>query len=182
MKDLLKNLATLAKERCLQFLLIGGHAVILMGVPRFTRDVDLLIPDFQKKEWEEILKKLGYTKIHQTDAFVQFVHASITDAPPVDFMVVDRSTWEKLHKEAICYKVEGDLELPLPAAVHLVAMKLHALSSQYRPKENSDWSDILNIIKLQKLSLNDEQFIKIIKRYGSDQTFQRLKRDLGYEQ
>ena len=51
MKDTLRLLAQIAQTHQLPFLLIGGNAVIRYGIPRFTRDIDLLIPDTHEKAW-----------------------------------------------------------------------------------------------------------------------------------
>ena len=46
------------------FLLIGGNAVIALGVPRFTRDIDLAIPSEESREWRIFLEKSGFQFIH----------------------------------------------------------------------------------------------------------------------
>jgi hypothetical protein len=66
----------------------------------------------------------------------------------------------------------------LPKPEHLIAMKLHAVSSPHRRPGNSDWSDILDLIKIHGLSLNDETFRAMILRYGGEQLLEKLTKDL----
>ncbi len=37
------------------FLVVGGNAVILLGIPRFTRDIELLITDVSLARLQSIL-------------------------------------------------------------------------------------------------------------------------------
>ncbi len=76
------------------FLLIGGNAVIAYGVPRFTRDVDLVIPERDELAWRSMMGAAGFEMIHGTQAFVQFLDFDRIK-PRVDLMIVDESTWGK---------------------------------------------------------------------------------------
>ena len=88
--DILKR----AGQAQLPHLLVGGHAVILYRVPRFTRDLDLVIPGEAIDQWLEFLQRLTYGIYHRTDAFVQLEPATSGIMPPVDLMLVDKDTWE----------------------------------------------------------------------------------------
>ena len=67
----------------------------------------------------------------------------------------------------------------LPHPTHLVALKLNALASPHRRPGNADWSDIINLIREQKLSLADPEFRGIILRYGGEEILQKLQKDLS---
>lgn len=43
------------------FILIGGNAVIAHGVPRFTRDVDFVIPERETMPWRQFLESRGFS-------------------------------------------------------------------------------------------------------------------------
>jgi len=53
--ELIERLAEEAMRRNLGFLLIGGHAVGILGHPRLTLDIDLLVLAARKSDWEKLL-------------------------------------------------------------------------------------------------------------------------------
>ena len=163
----------------LPYLLVGGHAVLLYGVIRLTRDMDLLIPDTRIDAWTYLLtKNLGYRLFQSSHAFLRFEHDS-QDYIPIDFMVVNGSTWEKLIARTETRLLDHNLQIRLPHPTHLIAMKLTALSAPHRRKDNSDWFDIINIIREQKLSLEDAEFRSLILHYGGDEILQKLREALS---
>ena len=168
-----------AEKLKLPYLLVGGHAVILYGVSRLTRDIDLLIPDSHIDPWTYFLTKtFGYRLFQSSHAFLRFEHDS-QDSIPIDFMVVNWSTWEKLIARTETRSLDHDLQVLLPHPTHLIAMKLTALSAPHRRKDNSDWFDIINIIREQKLSLEDAEFRSLILHYGGDEVLQKLREALS---
>ena len=168
-----------AEEQKLPYLMVGGHAMILYGVTRFTRDVDLLIPDTHEKSWIEFLSQnFGYRLYHSTHAFLQFENDS-SNFPAVDVMLVDLKTWEKLNAKSQIKPLDFGAIAHLPHPTHLIALKLTAVSSPYRRKGNVDWSDIINLIHEQKLSLDDPEFRAIVLRYGSEEILIKLQKDLS---
>ena len=52
-------------------------------------------------------------------------------------------------------------------------MKLTALLAPHRRADNFDWFDIINVIREQKLSLEDPEFRSLILRYGNDEILQK---------
>lgn len=168
-----------AEEQKLPCLLVGGHAVILYGVTRFTRDFDLLIPDTHEEPWTRFLSgQFHYRRYHATHAFLQFDHTS-PDFPPIDIMLVDGSTWEKLRAKARTLPLDKGVSAPVPHPAHLVALKLAAVSSRYRRRGNADWADIVNLIQEQELSLDDPEFRALVLRYGGEETLKRLQKELS---
>jgi len=61
-----------AAERGLPSMLIGGNAVIMLGHIRNTIDLDLLVPEYARSEWLDLLRDLGYRFFHGAAAFAQF--------------------------------------------------------------------------------------------------------------
>lgn len=178
MLESIRQIIRRANDQQLPFLLIGGHAVILYGVPRFTRDLDLLIPERAEQDWTLFLEKIGYLPYHRTHAFIQFDAKQISETPPLDLILVDESTWEKLSDKANTESLGGDVTAQLPDPLHLIAMKLQASTSANRRSDATDWSDVLQLIQTQNLSLDDEGFASIVDKYGGPDALLRLKQDL----
>ncbi len=160
----------MAEERRLPFLLVGGNAVILLGFPRTTIDIDLLVPEGSRSAWLDLMRDMGMRLYHGTSAFAQFEGG----ASPVDLMFVGQETWEKLSAAPLIKPFEGfDVRLPRPE--HLVAMKLHSAGSPHRSKPEVDWEDIRHIVGLCGLSLEDPDFRGLVTRHGGQKAVERVR-------
>lgn len=161
-----------------EFLLIGGNAVIAYGVPRFTRDVDLVIPERVSREWRNLMEGLNFELFHGTNAFLQF-HDRYRIKPRVDLMVVDDGTWEKLSANPYFFEFEDQLNIPLAEPQHIIAMKLKAHNSEHRRNNANDWTDILGLCRLHQLDPEtNSAFQELVLRYGSTEDLAKLISDL----
>ena len=165
--EFIERLTSEAGKRGLEFLLIGGHAVIQHGYQRMTVDVDFLCRAVQRGEWGEVIEHYGYKVYSEATAFTQF--AGDPGWPKVDLMFVDDSTFEKLERESVR---KGSLHVPSPR--HMVALKLHAARSPTRSEPEKDWGDIEALVKLHRLDPDDQDFRDIILRYGSQESLVRI--------
>jgi len=165
--ELIERLTSEAGKRGLDFLLIGGHAMIQHGYQRMTVDVDFLCRAVQRGEWSGVVVQYGYKVYSEANAFTQF--AGDPGWPKVDLMFVDDSTFEKLERESVR---KGNMHLPSPR--HMVALKLHAARSATRSEPEKDWGDIEALIKLHRLDPDDPVFHDIILRYGGQESLARI--------
>jgi hypothetical protein len=101
-----------AQQETLPCLVVGGHALILYQVPRFTRDIDFVVPDEAVERWLDFLQRLQYRVYHRTDAFIQLEPATPGSLPPVDLMIVDEPTWTKLQAKAESRDAGDGMHLP----------------------------------------------------------------------
>ena len=163
-------------EAARTFLLVGGHAVILWGVPRFTRDIDLLITDAHRSAWYDLISSLGYKRFHKVDAFEQFEAAG---KPGLDLMLVDSSTWEKLHPAATQVELDQGASASIPGVLHLIAMKLHASKNPKRRADATDLQDVIALIKRHPIDQRDTAFTEILERHASPQDKAAIQRILG---
>lgn len=66
----------------IDYAVCGGFAVTLLGAPRLTKDIDLIVPGNQIERAKELLRPLGYTVSarvpfgHGTDAFMEIERVS----------------------------------------------------------------------------------------------------------
>ena len=173
MEATFQKVLSLASERNLPFLLIGGNAVIVYGHPRNTIDLDLLIPESRRSAWLDALRDLGYRFYYGTKAFVQLEPGS-EEYSPIDLMLVNDRTWTLLNQEPERHEILGQL-ISLPRPTHLVALKLHAARSATRRKPETDWEDIRQLVRLQKLDWNEPEFQALILRFGGEAALERIK-------
>lgn len=121
-------------------LIIGGVAASLLGRPRFTRDVDVLI-SLEESQWETFIKagdRFGFAP--RIDNPVAFAHRSrvflVQHRPTgvdVDIAVAGLPFEEESIEQATWRKV-GKLSLPLPTPENLIIMKAIA----HRPQDLAD--------------------------------------------
>jgi hypothetical protein len=162
-----------AAGRGLPSLLIGAHAVLLLGYVRNTIDLDLLVPEESRSEWLDLLGELGYRFFHGTGGFAQFESPEKTGLP-VDLMFVDGETWGKLLEGATEMRLATE-RVRLPRPEYLVALKLHAATSATRQKPEVDWEDIRQIVRICGLDPTEESFHALILRYGGEDALRRIE-------
>ncbi len=97
--ELIERLSSEAGKWGLEFLLIGGQAMIQHGYERLTLDVDFLGMETSRGSWRELMGTYGYHVVTETPAFEQFAHTE-PGWPQVDIMFVNQGTWSKLRREA----------------------------------------------------------------------------------
>lgn len=141
-------LRTLVEHR-VDFVLIGGLAVIVHGVRRNTLDADIVIDEFDPENsarMADAYRELGWRSVREAnfldidpsdavDVARSFHFQVITDAGRLD--VVRHHDWDSLVRTAIEVEVAG-VQVRVVGRDELVAMKLAA----GRPKDVQDVADI----------------------------------------
>ncbi|MEM7697408.1 MAG: nucleotidyl transferase AbiEii/AbiGii toxin family protein [Verrucomicrobiota bacterium] len=168
----LKAIFSHSEEAGLECLLIGGHAVILYAVPRFTRDIDLLVSEDQIREWRILLEEQHFECYYETPQFAQFRKQGSTD---VDVMVVRQPVWDRLWHEAVEKEIVPGFAVGVPALLHLIAMKLHASKAAHRRPDAMDFSDVIRLFRIHGLQLEDEDVSAIVERYGGEEALASLR-------
>jgi hypothetical protein len=158
------------------FLVIGGHAVVLLGHFRNTFDLDILLPESHLEIARDAFSLLGYHQYFKTTAFLQLT--APPGLPPLDLMVVDQTTFERLDRFAEERIFDGE-RIKIPSAVHLVALKLHATRDVTRQSSEIDWEDIVGVLRAAKQNIDDPEFRAIVERYGGPEAIHEIKRRLA---
>jgi hypothetical protein len=161
----------------LPYLLIGGNAVVGHGYQRMTRDIDLLIHDRNRQQWDALIMSLGYQRHDTRDAFHMY-NAVARGDPPLDLMLVDASTFAKLSTDpAYCF-FDG-VKTPIPRLSHLLALKLHALKHYIPHRYERDLGDVVELIRINRVNLADPEFAGIFERYAIDSVRREIERRLA---
>ena len=161
----------------LEFLVIGGNAVIAYGYPRTTTDLDLLVRELDRRKWDELIIPLGFYQ-HQIQRVFHMYNPLRHDMPPVDLMLVDAGTFEKLFANS----VESTLayaKIRLPSLKHLIALKLHALRTDQSHRRERDLGDVVSLIAINKVDLAAEEYGEIIERYATPALVEEIRRRLS---
>ena len=163
-------------EAGVAFLVIGGHAVVLHGHLRNTFDLDLLIADSKLAAARAVLISLGYRTFFETDAFLQL--QAPANLPPLDLMIVDDQTFDRIEGTAN-QKILDSRQIRIPDALRLIALKLHATRDTTRRTTETDWQDVVNLLRVTNRSLEDPELRTIISQYGGPGALAEIKRRLS---
>lgn len=80
----------------------------------------------------------GYAISRRTDNFIQLrFEIDPTAALPVDLMWVSEGTFRRIQADSV-REIGSDRTLAIPSALHLIAMKLHALKNPQRVQRGTD--------------------------------------------
>ena len=173
--DFFQDLARDSQGAELPFLVVGGHAVNAYGYQRTTLDVDLLVPESSLAAWRAFWEERDYECFHSTNAFCQFQAKGKTNLFPIDLMVVSDETFEKLEAEKRGRSI-GGTTLDVPAPLHLVTLKLHALRSDARAGRGQDIQDIVGLVQSCGLDIQSVAFQQALDRYADEDTKQEILR------
>ena len=172
----LAAIANEATEARLGFVIIGGLAVNSYGHARTTFDADFLIPRRDLGAWKSLLERFGYALRHEQETFVQFT-PPLKGMWPIDLMLVNDRTFGKLAGEARLLQIAGR-PMPVPAPLHLIALKLHALKHGPVTRKDTDLPDIVELVRLQGIDVESAAFANICEAYGTKELRHEIQKRL----
>ena len=152
--------------------LIGGFAVNYYKVTRQTADVDFLITRDSFEKIIGLLEKEGFKKDVAQEVFARLV-AEKEYLMDLDFMFVDKETLDKIIKEGKKITIAGE-KFTVPSLNHLIALKLHAIKYNPGIREYRDLSDIMELIRVNKVGVQDEEFKNLCLKYGTEELYLKI--------
>jgi hypothetical protein len=173
----LRNLAELAEQAGLEFIVCGGHAVNAYQVIRKTGDIDLVVRERDASRWKERLTGLGYAVFHESGAFLQLRPPSAA-AWPVDLLFVDDGTFDTLGRAGTRFRF-GDATCLIPSLEHLIAMKLHALKFSGEKRMRRDAVDIIDLAEHAGIDLEGDRFRSLCDRFADGRVQERILQYAG---
>ena len=172
----MKIVEALAKNAAagqMEFLVIGGNAVNAYGYDRVTSDLDLLVRKADRRAWDALILRLDF-RPHQITMSFHMYNPKVSGQRPVDLMLVDDPTFEKMRARAVEWKLDG-VTVRIPALPHLIAMKLHASQSGGEHRRAKDLSDAATLIQMHKVDLATPEYAEIIQRYAKPETVAAIR-------
>lgn len=163
-----------ATARRLDFLIIGAHAINQYGYSRDTADVDLLVPRADRDRWLQLFFGLGYSVFAERATFVQ-LNGPKDRAWPVDLMFVNEETWNKMAARAVWVSI-GDAQCKVPALLHLIALKVHALKHSHPGRFMKDFQDVEGLLKVNHLDIAAREIREIFEQYGTAELYEKVAR------
>ncbi len=163
-----------AAQRGLEFLLAGGHAVIVHGYARTTFDLDLIVRRDDQALWRELVREMGYRFHHEGPTFLQF-DAPNSDLLPLDLMLVNQETFARLIADAVVVPA-GVEAVKVVSVLHLLALKSHAIKHGHKARIVKDADDIIHLIQAKGLNVSDPAIRDIFLKYGTEDLYAKIKR------
>jgi predicted nucleotidyltransferase len=163
-----------AQQRKLNFLVIGGLAVVFHGFTRDTADLDLLIRQDDRSPWLDLLTHIGYTVKMERHAFFQFDPPN-QGAWPVDLMLVRNETFEPMHAAGSDVEMYGAM-VRIPSLEHLLALKLHVLKHGHAGRYHKDLLDVEALVRANAVDLRSDKMRRIFLKYGSEKIYEQISR------
>src|SRR5437868_10429245 len=102
----LEQIQQKAAAEKLEFLVIGGLAVIEHGFARLTTDIDLLVRSAAGEDWKRILLAMGYSLLNEKSGFQQYERPEVKGWP-LDLMLVNNSSYEQLALASLATDIMG---------------------------------------------------------------------------
>jgi hypothetical protein len=170
----LRTIAERAAEKKLQFLVSGGIAVVFHGYHRTTFDLDLVVNREQRKQWVNLLANGGYTIFREGETFLQF-NPPASDGTPIDLMLTNNATFEKLLAEGITMLEEG-VPVTTVSLANLIALKCHAIKHGHAGRVEKDVDDVIYLVLAKRLNMEDNHWRELILKYGTPELYKKLKK------
>lgn len=158
--------------RGLEFVVIGGLAVNVHGVPRDTADLDLLVRQESRSDWLKLFSEWGYSVVQERPAFCQ-LDPPRSGAWPVDLMFVRKPTFRQIFNSALEVEMFGQ-RLRIPTVEHLLALKLHALKYGHVGRYLKDYLDIEGLLRANKLDPRQPKIRDLFLKYGNLDVYEKV--------
>lgn len=165
-------ISSVCKNKNVSCVLIGGFALNHYKVSRQTADVDFLITNDDYKKIAPLLEEEGYEQEYVQEVFVRFT-AQKSNLMNLDFMFVDKQTLDAIihdGKEVIV----AEQKCIVPSVHHLIALKLHAIKNNPKAREFKDFLDIGDLIRTNKIDINDSEFKNLCLQYGTEELYKKI--------
>lgn len=170
----LEEVQSKAKELKLDFMLMGGLAVIEHGFARFTNDIDLMVRRSAAAEWSQILQGLGYRLFHDGGNFHQY-ERKMPDSWPLDLMLAQDPTFDGLLEVSIPRTVMG-VAIRMVSLNHLIALKLHVIKQGKMHRFLDDLTDVIELVRINRLDLQTQEYRDLFLKYGTADLYDKIQR------
>ncbi len=160
------------KEAGVPFLLIGGLAVnCYKQEKRVTIDVDFLTTE---ENFDKVLSQLEKKRCRQISRNKLFAKMRTSESPfDVDVVFVDPESFQGLFEEAREFEIKG-IKFKIPSLEHLIALKLHAAKQDLVGRDYRDLSDILALMRENRMDPRTPQFLDLCLKFGNESLYQMI--------
>ncbi len=171
MQNVFDHIASAIKETKAHIVLIGGFAVNYYGVSRHTADVDFLTSEKDYALIFNFLKKFQYSELVRNRLFARV--SSTTAEFDLDFLFTKTDTLNGIFKAGRKVKIANH-SFTVPSLLHLIALKVHSWKQEPGTREYRDFSDIVELVRRNKLHVKTKKFQDIFLKYGTKEFYDKV--------
>jgi Uncharacterised nucleotidyltransferase len=137
-----------------------------------TRDIDLLVATDDLPLLERVLMNAGYQRGAANHLAVKYQHPSLL-LMPIDVLLVNSSTLEKLWLERRLVSIEGS-PMHVPKPLHLAAMKFHAMKES-TDRMAKDGADIVALMHAHPNEMTVDAVKEVCLTFGTEGLWRRFR-------
>lgn len=154
-KEVLKTLMGRLQKKQIDFALCGGLALTTLGLFRFTKDIDLMVPEESMEDIEKIMTELGYEKQDFSNDEILSFWSPLKVFGQIDFLIARRKYARAMLMRAQKTPVfDGTIEVKTLLPEDLIGLKIQALVNDPEHRTLVDAPDIQRILQLHKDTLD----------------------------
>jgi hypothetical protein len=162
LKEILKTLIVRFRKRNVDFVLSGGLALSTMGIFRFTRDIDFVVPEESKETIHEIMTELGYERQDFSTEEIVSYFSPLRVFGQVDFLLARRKYSRTMMRRARKSPVfDGEFEVKTLLPEDLIGLKIQAIANDPQNRFVIDAPDIQKILRLHM----DKMDMDLVREY-----------------
>ena len=177
LKTILNRLAEEFNGKLSTPILVGGWAVNHLGFPRTTIDFDFMILEDEFSTVFNAMSKVGFEMAVRTNLYARFKYDENNILPYIDCLFADEGTYNKIVSDGKKVDIFGT-EFILPTAMHIIAMKLHAVKHGEKHRFAKDYNDILALIEIHSIDTSPKsKFAEMCNKYATGEIYRRIRND-----
>jgi len=162
LKEVLKTLIARFRKKNIDFVLSGGLALSTMGIFRFTRDIDFVVPEESKEAIHEIMAELGYERQDFSTEEIVSYFSPLRVFGQVDFVLARRRYTKAMIRRARKSLVfDGEFEVKALLPEDLIGLKIQAIANDPQNRFVIDAPDIQRILRLYM----DKMDMDLVREY-----------------
>jgi len=168
----LRELNAALNKAGIRYMLIGGFAVAIHGYVRATHDLDVMILANDTDALHEVLLAKGYTAIDRRADLACYYRRD----ERLDVLYARRPISQSLLARAECVEISG-LRIPAISVEGLLGLKIQAFHDD--PRRTKDLTDMVELIKVNRASLNIEEVRTYFKLFDSESILDDILNSIG---
>jgi len=177
-EKVIEILITEFEREKIQYALMGGFGMGVLGIMRATVDLDFLVIYQDLPKVEEIMEKYGYRCIFKSENVSQYV-SDIKILGTIDFLHAFRTPSLSMLKRAEEKTIFGKkIKIKVLNPEDIIGLKLQALINN-KSRENQEYNDIETIMNYFGAKLDWDLIKEYFTLFKKEQKFNELKEKYG---
>lgn len=174
-KAVLSTIIKRFNEEHIDYALMGGFALGVLGISRATVDLDFLLNRNDLPMVDKIMKEMGYECVYKSEDVSQYV-SGVKIFGEVDFLHAFREISCQMLKRAMGKDIfEGSLKIRVLRPEDIIGLKLQAVAND-ETRTMREYLDIEALMEYYKLNLDWSLMEEYFTLFNQTEKFMELKK------